>query len=463
MVIWWALVATTELSGGASDLELSREPRVRFGSRGTHSNKGPSTLSARRSASPLKGTDACREGPCPTVEAIASVSTGVCGDCGRRCRVAEGSTLRCEADATCASTVSCRQRAGAVANESFWGRAKKSKEAEAEQAFDATSSCKYDPDPTKRLCWPRIMVLGSHKSGTTALFEYIVHHRTQIYSPGPKENNRICELNEERLLGYERAIGKSLVTKLEKSGNGDLEKLFTVEGTPSNTFCRGPDGLGARIALVEHAFRPLVVFVHRDPVDRAWSDFRYFATFNDDRCAASSDLFDESVANQTRTLRACAAYYAEGAGHGSRWEGADADPHARACDNELTRQLQPKLPYLPCTHLVRLLPGFSYYFESRWRREVPSDRFLSVRMEDMLSDEAFGTKLWTFLGVQLTYAPRFRGGPPTGRVPRKDPKLGWGHRPQSFNFTGVHVRQVTRKALVAFYRDFDTTVLDGAL
>jgi len=395
-------------------------------------------------------------------------TTGACSDraCGRRCAVVTKKSGRfgvhCADDPTCNATAACAASRDRDAR----------REAARARAFNATTSCRYEAGKTKPrraleaksacCCWPRVFVLGAHKSGTTALFAFLVKHRTQMVSPGPKENNKICDVAASRpdaIRSYERGVGNNLALRVADRGNVENLPMYTVEATPSNTFCRGPEGLSARVGLVEARYRPRIIFVHRDPVDRAWSDFRYFSTFNDlngaHACYPTVALFAASVVNQTAALEACAPYY-----NGT----ADlSKAAAAACDAELKHQLQAKLPYLPCTHLVRLVPGFSAYFERRWRAAVPDDRFLSVSMDDMLGDAQFGKRVWSFLGLELSYAPRFARGPPLGPVPRKDPKVGGGNKNLTFDFEGVAMPADSKRKLARFYATFDTSVFDAVI
>ena len=112
---------------------------------------------------------------------------------------------------------------------------------------------------------------------------------------------------------------------------------------------------------------------------------------------------------------------------------------------------------------MRLVPGFSAYFERRWRAAVPDDRFLSVSMDDMLGDAQFGKRVWSFLGLELSYAPRFARGPPTGPVPRKDPKVGGGNKNLTFDFEGVAMPADSKRHLSLFYATFDTSVFDAVI
>ena len=73
------------------------------------------------------------------------------------------------------------------------------------------------------------------------------------------------------------------------------------------------------------------------------------------------------------------------------------------------------------------------------------------------------TVIWSFLGLELSYAPRFARGPPTGPVPRKDPKVGGGNKNLTFDFEGVAMPADSRRRLAHFYATFDTSVFDAVI
>lgn len=349
-------------------------------------------------------------------------------------------------------------------------------------AYAATTSCRvevagglgrHEASPGNFSCAPRIFVLGSHKSGTTALFSFLMRHARIM--AGAKENNIVCDLTPRRALAYERSLGRPLVDRVEKERFAVHAPRFVVEGTPSNVYCRGLD---ARAALIGAAYRPKVLFLHRDPVARAWSDFTYFATFNDalkqhggpHACRPTAESFAEIVSDQIRALGDCSAYW----GAFSAFDAPRGGDRSADCDEELRRQLQPHLPYLPCTHLARLVPGFSRYLERRWVRALGAGpgAVLSLDMSD-LRGPSFGDRVWRFLGLPRdpaivpctsNHARNCTTRPLLGAVPPRTVAIGGG-KAKNFSFgsfDGVPIPKAAAENLTAFYRDFDTSVFDLA-
>lgn len=324
-------------------------------------------------------------------------------------------------------------------------------------AYDAASHAVVPqtaaPPPThvdQVVCFPRVLVLGAARTGTTALFEFLVKHRA-ILPPGPKENKRVCELTEKTARLYEEKVGENLAATLERKGNAIREPLVTLEAATYNLFCPGPLGLDHRAQLMARTFRPRAIVLHREPLERLWSEYKYFGSFNP-RCDPSPARFVDLVGNQTAALLACRGYWAQWL-DGQRWGRHD-------CDAELANQLSTSPPHYPCGHLARVVPGLSHYFEARWRRAL-GDKHVHAVTSTELRRTRMGPRLWSFLN--LTYVRKPKTPDLNGRVEPKSPRP----HPKGAAFLealeGVGPPEAARARLAAFHADFDPRVLDALI
>ena len=277
-------------------------------------------------------------------------------------------------------------------------------EAFIQQSPSAHGCLMYDG---KRLCLPQVFVLGAHKSGTTDLFHRITAH-PEIRRPREKENNFWCRVapaafaaNSSRaLLAYASGVSRELG---ETRGS---QKLVAADGTPANFMCPGLPDLLHRIFRSE--LRVLVLT--RDPVARAWSEFRYFARFQKEwnkacyygaygqhlatRKNRSAELvwrseysvreaYDRSVRQQASSIDQC---YTRG------WNSA-------GCHWLCKGQLQLD-PWRQCP-LPRLLPGLTTPLVKMWRDALPRHTIHVADSTDYLRQPAaFLGEVFAFLGVR---------------------------------------------------------------
>jgi hypothetical protein len=110
---------------------------------------------------------------------------------------------------------------------------------------------------------PNFFLLGAHKSGTTALFREIVSH-PEVFAPPEKET--FFFVDEQRWSRgtdwYERTWFRGAAAYIAR-GEGTPRYLYTGK------VC------APRVARYLDAGRAAFVAVLRDPIDRAWSHFRY--------------------------------------------------------------------------------------------------------------------------------------------------------------------------------------------
>ena len=282
-----------------------------------------------------------------------------------------------------------------------------------ETELKATTSCRVLPGTQhdEVVCFPRVLLLGARRTGTTALFDFLIKHKLIVPPGGPKENTRICKLTAQTSRDYEGHVGRNLAERLESRGNPSLEPLLTLEASPTNTVCPGPQGLKHRMRFIAQTFRPRAIFLHRDPIDRAWSEFKFFATFKVKECAPSPQSFVDLVRAQTSTLLRCEPFF-------KQWLNGVRTGHG-GCLKELEDQLQDAQPFMPCGHLARVVPGFSHYFEKRWRAELGDKHVLSVTHTELLKTR-MGPRLWEFLNI--TYTHEKKTPDLNGRLERKTPR-----------------------------------------
>lgn len=266
----------------------------------------------------------------------------------------------------------------------------------------------------RRLCLPQVFVLGAHKSGTTDLFHRITAH-PEIRRPRAKENNFWCRVapaafaaNSSRaLLAYASGVSREL-------RNPQHTALKAADGTPANFMCN--KGLPE---LLRRIFRSQlrVVVLTRDPVARAWSEFRYFARFQRkwnkacyygaygqhlERKAGKKmdgerarrlekwrsdysvrEAYDRSVRQQARSIDQC---YSRG------WNSA-------GCQWLCKSQLQLD-PWRQCP-LPRLLPGLTTPIVKMWREALPRHTIHVADSTDYLRQPAaFLGDVFAFLGVR---------------------------------------------------------------
>jgi len=258
----------------------------------------------------------------------------------------------------------------------------------------------------RRLCLPQVFVLGAHKSGTTDLFHRITAH-PEIRRPREKENNFWCRVapaafaaNSSRaLLAYASGVSREL------GPTSTAQKVVAADGTPANFMCNQglPD-------LLHRIFRSKlrVLVLTRDPVARAWSEFRYFARIQKNwnkACYYSAygyalkknstgpavwrsaysvrEAYDRSVRQQATSIDQC---YTRG------W-------NSTGCHGLCKSQFQLD-PWRQCP-LPRLLPGLIAPLVKMWSDELPRHTIHVADSTDYLRQPAaFLGKVFAFLGVR---------------------------------------------------------------
>ena len=280
------------------------------------------------------------------------------------------------------------------------------------------------------VCWPRILVAGVHKSATTAVWTMLGKHPE--IEVGGKENNLICGLTDKSWLSYVRKVGSRLARS---------KKLMTLEATPSMTYCGTENmGLTKRLQIVDRLLRPKIVFLHRNPVDRAWSEYRFFSAFNRQACGIPSSLgFRESVQDQIFKLTSFCP---------------DDDDDDDECAKEMQLQLLHKLPYLPCHRITRIVLGFSRYFQAKYEAVFGHDRILNIDFHDARLPETYN-RIFRFLGLS----------PTSQSVPIIRPEEDAFNRRFNFSFP-AHPgddpdRLIALTNLSQFYATFNPSILDN--
>lgn len=278
-------------------------------------------------------------------------------------------------------------------------------------------------------CLPGILVLGAHKTGTTDMYHRLARHPDVAVDASRKESNFWCYAGQERKNGWyayaTRGPGGPVSRAVEEHWHrshpfeagrtprtdakddrfeGRVARaaaLVGVDGTPALAYCRtGGGGEQVTPGFARSVLGPgaRVVAMVRDPADRAYSDYRYFASFQRDRSAAARDR------------RACACglpklpgdkppfvyRYAPSLDHFDavvRWEAARVDACValgwddRGCAEWACGVLQDP-PFAACPP-GRLLLGLYDAFLGAWERAFNCDTakvppgLLRVRVEDV--------------------------------------------------------------------------------
>jgi len=305
-----------------------------------------------------------------------------------------------------------------------------------------TPSCglvSWGNNETERACWPRILVAGAHKSATTAVWTMLAKHPGIV--AGEKENNLACELKDETWLAYVRKVGARLA-------RSSTVASMTLEATPSITYCgTSTMGLTERLRVVDRLLRPSgVVFLHRDPVDRAWSEYRFFSAFNRKKCGIPTAAgFRTSVRDQIANLTSTC-------------------PSGNGCAAEMKLQLLKVLPYLPCHRITRIVLGFSHYFQAKYEAVFGTDRILAVDFNDARLPET-ANRVFRFLGLDPVAVVPSGSHHKGGGIPVVRPEDDAFNRRFNFSFPGDEKNDPDRVSafadLAEFYATFDPHVLDS--
>lgn len=269
-------------------------------------------------------------------------------------------------------------------------------------------------------CLPAVLVIGAHKTGTTDMYHRLATHPDVLVDASRKESNFWCYAGQDRRNGWydyaagalgpvtravdeawrrtHPAAGAPRVANAKDGGafEGAVARaaaLVGLDGTPANAYCR-TGGAGrqvaptfARAALGAGA---RVVAMVRDAADRAYSDYRYFASFQRARgapressCALpklpglappfvyryapSPDHFDAVVRWEADRIDACAALDWDDRSCALWVCGVLANPPMAACPPG------------------RLLLGFYDAFLEPWEKafNCGEARLLRVRVEDV--------------------------------------------------------------------------------
>ena len=170
-------------------------------------------------------------------------------------------------------------------------------------------------------CLPAVLVIGAHKTGTTDMFHRLAQHPLAHAQSALKESNFFCfpgqspwggwvdyarkHVNQASSAVQEHWVRGGAARSLLRDGGGrrrlkdhflpfeervrQAPHIFGIDATPANTYCRvGGSGI-AHVPFFARAVlgpRARVVAMTRDPVDRAYSDYKYFAAFQRPRGAA---------------------------------------------------------------------------------------------------------------------------------------------------------------------------------
>ena len=139
------------------------------------------------------------------------------------------------------------------------------------------------PGPTPKgrvFCLPSFYILGPPKTGTEDLFFRIAQH-PDMFPPAMREihfwSSRVCKHRGRSLLKYTANfddLNKHMEGKLQR---GRLDP-FALTGESSTSFMYNHCMTGESAAAVLAAVQPdaKLIFVHRDPTDRVWSDRWFF-------------------------------------------------------------------------------------------------------------------------------------------------------------------------------------------
>lgn len=110
---------------------------------------------------------------------------------------------------------------------------------------------------------PNFFIPGASKSGTTALYNYLNQH-PQIYFP---------DVKEPHFFNHPETFDHSFERYLTIHFDGAHE--YPLRGDASPAMFRNPDHVIPRLRQVFGDRDPKLIFLLRDPVDRAWSHYLY--------------------------------------------------------------------------------------------------------------------------------------------------------------------------------------------
>lgn len=122
----------------------------------------------------------------------------------------------------------------------------------------------FKPLPTRAVGLPRFIIGGAPKTGTTSLFRYLGQH-PEVFTSNPKEPHYLASEDGTHI------VCGSRFTREEYEGLFEGAHSNQVAGEASTWYLR----LAQRVAPKAAEMIPKAkwIFLLRDPVDRAYSDY----------------------------------------------------------------------------------------------------------------------------------------------------------------------------------------------
>lgn len=216
---------------------------------------------------------------------------------------------------------------------------------------------------------PGFLLPGAPKAGTSSLHDALCSHRQVARGRRKEPTNLIHHPGSERRARLNFPF---------------LWQAGSLCGDASVEYWAHPDAPAAAVDLMPDA--RLIVML-RDPVERAWSDFRMFR-----RAGTDTEDFTETVRRAVRWLSDVEATY--------------------LCRSTLRQSFNP-LRYVRCGMYAELL-------EAWWRHFSPERTLVLFSKEFFSSPQAETDKAWRHLGLEpapLPRVPRERDSGETEPVP----------------------------------------------
>ena len=255
------------------------------------------------------------------------------------------------------------------------------------QIFNAAESA-----PKKLMCIPKIFIVGFPRSGSTQLYNLLLKH-TEVVGGVYKEPNWWARAP------YRGRFPHSVISMLRYIRNyriatGSIQRnprMLTVDASQSTIWdrrnsCAIPNVLYSVIPQAKY------IVLMREPVNRLFSDYTYHCKNgrrgeNGDFAGDSSQLlFQEAVLQEAESFVQC----------------SDNNTVEVCAQNTLIHARSvAKHKNLLCG---RVHLGISLYHVhiSRWLKIIPRDRFLFLRMEDLVSNTYHVLRnVWEFLELPM--------------------------------------------------------------
>ena len=279
------------------------------------------------------------------------------------------------------------------------------------------------PESKQLRCIPQVYFIGYPKSGTTQLYKMIIHH-PDIKGGRLKEPHWWTKSkhpltypgNVADILTYLQMF-RFTYSFIEKHNNTVL-----IEGSQSTVW----DTLAIRnFCFLPQLFANMLpgakfIVLLREPAERLFSDFKYFLKqrwekrsldMPDVLKASIADVFHEKVKRQLEEMEECLRVNSLDVctHHDLELNAEECVGEACFIDDYLIHTLNLTDTSIPKGH-IRLGVSLYHVHIRRWLREIPRERFLFLRTDELASSPLDLLKeVWHFLGVREQSEKELKG------------------------------------------------------